>query len=70
MPQFSLAQSGLFSAGDYNEETKTLSVTFRTSGVSYEVRGVDAELGNRFMSQAGKSDIWIRELRPMGTVRV
>ena len=51
MTQFSVSESGLFSAGSYDEQSQTLTVTFRDSGETYVVRGVAKSLGERFMAQ-------------------
>lgn len=66
---FSTADSGMFSSGEYDEASKTLTVTFRNSGGSYVIPGVSKELGDRFMSSAGKSQLWNSELKRLGPVK-
>lgn len=58
MKEFSITESGLFSAGSYDEPSQTLTVTFRASGVTYDVGGVPKTEGDEFMSSEGKSKLW------------
>lgn len=68
MTQFSTSESGMFSAGEYNEATQTLTVTFRSNGYTYDVPGVSKSEGEEFMTSSGKSGLW-QSLKLKGPVR-
>lgn len=66
---FTLTESGMFSAGSYDEQRQVLTVTFRTSGDSYAVPGVSKAEGSEFMTSMGKSALW-PNLKAKGPYRV
>jgi len=69
MTQFSTEQSGMFSAGSYDEASRTLTVQFRTNGYTYDVPNVSTSLGAEFMSSQGKSALWVSSIKHLGPVR-
>jgi hypothetical protein len=69
MTQFTTAESGMFSAGSYDEASRTLTVVFRTTGYTYDISGVSPELGQDFMTQQGKSAIWHQTLKHLAPVK-
>lgn len=62
MTQFSVSDSGMFSAGHYDEATRTLTVQFRSGDKQYTIDDVAPELGKEFMTASSKSAVWHRSL--------
>lgn len=70
MTNFTTEQSGMFSAANYVESARTLTVVFRTGGTAYAVPNVSPEEAQQFMSSTGKSGLWHSVLKAKGPTRV